>query len=238
MNIRHNISKIYKLINFDGEIIEYVEIRVDNKISHSLYKGGGFYVLYDLLEGKHTITISHEKYKTITFMIDVCQEEEVQPEILCLEWKENYLPPNKKIITGILDYEEGNQEYYYCVCTKKTTFKVVSDLEKGNQFLKMKFSEQIPLDYRMVAVASSSVIYKLKEYDFNKKAYFLEYPLEEEVEFGDSVYLLQKGSTKQDGTYEILVDTNFCDKENNISILFLYKKKQQKVTIPITRKED
>ncbi len=238
MNIRHNISKIYKLINFDGEVIERVEIRVDNKIFHSLYKGSGFYILYDLLEGKHTIEISHGKYKTETFIIDVCQEDEVQPEVLCLEWKENYLPPNKKIITGVLDNKEGSQEYYYCVCTKKTTFKVLSDLSKGNPMLKMKFSEQIPLDYRMVTVSSSTVVYKLKEYDFDKKAYFLEYPLEEVVEFGDTVYLLQKGSTKADGTYEILIDTSFCDKENNISILFLYNKKQQKVTVHINGKEN
>ena len=229
MSIHHNISKIYKLINFDGEVIERVEIRVDNKSSHSLYKGGGFYILCDLLEGKHTITISHGRYKTVQFIIDVCQEDEVQPEVLCLEWKESYWPPNKKIITGVLDNLKG--EYYYCVCTKKTTFKVLCDLSQGSQILKMKFSEQIPLDYRMVAVASSSMIYKLKEYDFDKKVYFLECPLEDEVEFGDNVYLLQKGMTKEDGTYEILVDTNFCDKENNISVLFLYDKKQQKVTI-------
>ena len=95
----------------------------------------------------------------------------------------------------------------------------------------MKFSEQIPLDYRMVAVTTSPMIYKLKEYDFDKKAYFLEYSLEEEVEFGDNVYLLQKGVTKEDGTYQILVDTSFCDKENNISVLFLYDKKQQKISI-------
>ncbi len=229
MKIRHNISKIYKLINFDGEVIEHAEIQVDNKISSSLYKGGGFYILYDLLEGKHTITIFHKKYKTVEFIIDICNTIEIQPEILYLEWKENYLPPNKKIITGVLDNQEG--EYYYCVCTKKTTFKVLGDLIKGSQLLKMKFSENIPLDYRMVAVSSSSVIYKLKEYDFDKKAYFLEYPLEEEVEFGDNVYLLQKGIIKEDGTYEIIIDTSFCDKENNISVLFLYNRKQQKVTI-------
>lgn len=235
MSIHHNISKIYKLINFDGEVIERVEIRVDHKISHSLYKGGGFYILYDLLEGKHTITISHGKYKTVNVIIDVCQEDEVQPEVLCLEWKENCLPPNKKIITGVLDNQEGSQEYYYCVCTKKTTFKVLSDLPKESPILKMKFSENIPLEYQMVAVSSSPMIYKLKEYDFDKKAYFLECPLAEEVELGDSVYLLQKGITKEDGTYQILVDTSFCDRENNISVLFLYNGKQQKVTIHCER---
>ena len=233
MGIRHNISKIYKLINFDGEIIENVEIRVDNKISHTLYKGGGFYILYDLLEGEHIITISHRKYKTEKFTINIYIEGEIQPEILCLEWKENYLPPNKKIITGVLDNQEG--EYYYCVCTKKTTFKVLGDLIKGSQLLKIKFSENIPLDYRMVAVSSSPVAYKVKEYEFDKKAYVLECPLEEEVEFGDNVYLLQKGIIKEDGTYEIIIDTSFCDKENNISVLFLYDKKQQKVTIHCER---
>ena len=229
MSIHHNISKIYKLINFDGEVIENVEIRVDNKVSHTLYKGGGFYILYDLLKGKHKVTISHRKYKTVEFIIDICNTIEIQPEILYLEWKENYLPSNKKIITGRLD--NLGKEYYYCVCTKKTTFKVLGDLPRGSQILKMKFSEIIPLDYCMVAVASSAVIHKLKEYDFDKKAYILNCPLEEEVELGDNVYLLQKGIVKEDGTYQILVDTNFCDKENNISVLFLYDKKQQKISI-------
>lgn len=215
----------------DGEVIERVEIRVDNKIFHSLYKGGGFYILYDLLEGKRKITISHMKYKTLEFMIDVCDVQEIQPEVVCLEWKDAYLPRNKKIVKGTLDCVQCGKEYYYCVCTKKTMFKVLNDLPKGNQILKIKFSENIPLDYRMVAFLSCSTVYRLKEYDFEKKGYPLEYPLEEEVELGDNAYLLQKGIIEKDGMYQILVDTNFCDKENNISVLFMYDNKQQKVIV-------
>lgn len=215
----------------DGEIIEHVEIRVDNKISHSLYKGGGFYILYDLLEGKHKITVSHIKYKILEFVIDICDRQEAQPEILCLEWKDVYLPRNKKIIKGTLDSMQCGNEYYYCVCTKKTMFKVLNDLSKGNQILKIKFSENVPLDYRTVALSSCSTIYRLKEYDFEKKGYPLEYPLEEEVELGDNAYLLQRGIIEKDGMYQILVDTSFCDKENNISVLFMYDNKQQKVIV-------
>ncbi len=231
MHIYHQVSKIYKIINFDAQVIEQVDIRVDRKLFYSLNKSRGFYILYDLLEGKHTITISHKKYKTVEFVIDISNDKEILPEIVYLQWKDNYLPSSKKIVTGKLESNQKGLEYYYCVCTKKTMFKVLTDLSQGTQILKIKFSENIPLDYQMVAISSCSTIYQLKEYDFEKKGYVLDCPLEAEIELGDSIYLLQKGILEENGMYRILVDTNFCDKEKNIPVLFIYDKKQQKVVV-------
>lgn len=229
MIIHHQISKLYKIINLDGQVIEQAEVRVDKKLSYSLNKGSGFYVLYDLLEGKHTLTISHPKYKTLEFIIDIVNTQEVQPEILYLEWKASYIPNGKKVVVGTLDIKQSNFDYYYCVCTKKNTFKVFNDVSKGSELLKIKFSESILLDYREIAI--SGYIHKLKEYDFEKKGYLLNSPLEEEMELGDIVYLLNKGVTDTQGNYEILVDTNLCDKENKITVLFFYEGQQQKVVV-------
>ncbi len=236
--IRHKVSKIFKLVDsVSNYVVDDAQIRLQGG---GLFqnKGDGFYVIDNLPDGQYLAEITREGYNrlVISFEVQRTVEEEIELILMEVASKTTALG-TQTIIQGVL--KEGkvlckDQTFTYSIVSNTYTKRVLSHGKKGDKELKLQYSVKEPLDYRKIAIDEVKGEYTLLGYDFATNTYKLKEALEEEVEIGAMIYLLNKLTTDAEGKYRIIVDSRAANKEGIIKLLFFYKGKEKKLEMNIS----
>jgi len=180
--------------------------------------------LCNLPEGKYEILFICKGYKPVKMDLELNTDNTSSPEIILMELEENAQNMQDKfVLTGKL--AKTKKDFYYNILRKGSLYRLSGNSEKGQNLLKLNFSENISLEFRKIIIGDMPKIYTLQEYDFINKGYILDKPLEQDTQTGDIIYLLNSGVTDEKGNYSILARKDFKDRNNKYNLIFILGEK-------------
>ncbi len=183
------------------------EIELSAKKQQYIQKENG-YVIFLHIEKEQAIKIKKRGYAERTYFLKPSQK--IQTILL--------QPIDESSIISISIKEKAwkNKKIYYALNEKICGKKILRPIEKDSMFLPMQYEKNYPLNHRNVAIEGCKKNYTVFEYDFQKKAYLLQQPLEKAILQGQMLFALNETTSDEKGNMTLYFEKTAFQKKENI----------------------